>query len=106
MKTLWLYVAIFAVVAGASLTGGLDFLENELIDARFRLVQRDASGDVLLVTIDSRSLREVGVWPWPRSLHATAIDRLVAAGARDIAYDVDFNSRSAERESSKWLWVR
>ncbi len=101
MKTLWLYVAIFAVVAGASLTGGLDFLENELIDARFRLVQRDASGDVLLVTIDSRSLREVGVWPWPRSLHATAIDRLVAAGARDIAYDVDFSSRSAEHEDAR-----
>jgi response regulator RpfG family c-di-GMP phosphodiesterase len=34
-------------------------------------------------------------WPFPRSLHARAIDRLHAAGAREIVYDVQFTEPTA-----------
>jgi len=87
-------VLVFAVVAALYLAGWLEFLENELIDARFRLVQRAATADVVVVTIDAASLQEIGVWPWPRSLHAALVDRLFAAGAAEVAFDIDFSSRS------------
>ena len=41
-----------------------------------------------------RASRPLGVWPWPRDLHAALIDRLLAAGARGVAFDVDFSSAS------------
>jgi len=48
--------------------------------------------DVVLVAVDPRSLRAVPDWPWSRALHARAVERLHAAGARSIAFDVDFSS--------------
>lgn len=57
-----------------------------------------ASGEVVVVEIDARSLSRLDHWPWPRSLYATAIDRLHADGARSIGFDVDFSARSQSSE--------
>ena len=46
------------------------FLDTRLSDARFVFGERPASGTIVLVDIDAASLSEVGVWPWPRRLHA------------------------------------
>ncbi|MGH0028920.1 MAG: CHASE2 domain-containing protein [Myxococcota bacterium] len=53
-----------------------------------------ASGqpDVVLVAIDPQSLRAAPEWPWPRSWHARATRRLHEAGAKAIAFDVDFST--------------
>lgn len=67
-------------------------------DLRFKLVQRAASGDVVVVAIDPQSIRYVGAWPWPRSVYATLIDEFNKAGAVDIALDVDFSSPSVPAE--------
>ena len=89
-----LHIAAFAIAAVTYLSGGLDILEFKLMDLRFLLTQRDATGGLVIVTIDSASLRELGVWPWPRTYHAAVMDRLLEAGARRVAFDVDFSSRS------------
>jgi len=61
---------------------------------RFTWFPRQASGDIVLVAIDSPSIEKVGVWPWPRQLHAELIGKLESAGATDIVFDVDFSSPS------------
>lgn len=48
------------------------------------------SGALTLVEIDQASLDAFGRWPWPRSLHAVLIDRLVSAGVSTIGLDVLF----------------
>lgn len=57
----------------------------------------------MLVWIDNDSIRRmeplVGRWPWPRLVHAAAIDYLAAAGAKVIAYDILF----AERDLRKFM---
>lgn len=43
----------------------------------------------MLVAIDDATFTDLGIqWPFPRSLHAKAIDALDRAGARKIVYDV------------------
>ena len=69
-------------------------LQNTLNDMRFSWIPRAASGSVVLVAIDSPSIEKIGVWPWPRRLHAELLDKLVSAGASDIVFDVDFSSPS------------
>ena len=74
-------------------TGGLsDFL----LDARFAMTGRAATSQIVLVDIDEKSLSSIGVWPWPRSIHADIIDRLAEAQAAEILFDIDFSSRSNE----------
>lgn len=87
-------LATVAIVSGLYLTGDLDPLERELADIRFELASREASGGLVIVGIDPKSLRQLDTWPWPRSYHATVIDRLVEAGAMRIALDVDLSSWS------------
>ena len=69
-------------------------LQNALTDMRFGWFPRHAGDDIVLVAIDSPSIEQVGVWPWPRQKHAELIGKLVDAGANDIVFDVDFSSPS------------
>lgn len=56
------------------------------------LAVRPASGRVVVVAIDQRSLDDpkLGRWPWKRSVHATLLDRLTAARAAAVLFDVGF----------------
>lgn len=47
--------------------------------------------DIVLVTVDKNSLDELGRWPWSRRIHAELVDRLSAAGAKVIAFDILFS---------------
>jgi EAL domain-containing protein (putative c-di-GMP-specific phosphodiesterase class I)/CHASE2 domain-containing sensor protein len=85
-----------AVLAGlfALSAGGGEGLERVLRGARDQIRAHPASGEVAIVEIDSRSLRELATWPWPRRYHGALVDRLHQAGAHSIGFDVDFSSRS------------
>jgi len=49
------------------------------------------SSDIVIVAVDDKSLQEYGGWPWrDRSLHASAVNNLKAAGAAVIGFDVLF----------------
>lgn len=89
------FFAAFALVAAVYVSRGFDFLEYRLMDLRFALTARPASGNLVLVDIDTKSLKKIGVWPWPRSDHAKVIDFLASAKARCIAVDIDFSSPSS-----------
>ncbi len=89
----WLGAATLVSEVGA----GLDSL---LHDGRDWMRAHPASGEVHVVEIDGRSLAEFDRWPWPRSIHAAAIDRLHDAGARSIAFDVDFSATSNPGEDA------
>ncbi|CAD7034193.1 diguanylate cyclase [Pseudorhizobium endolithicum] len=69
-------------------------MDHQLVDFRAAYAPRAASGRFVFLAIDKQSLDQVGTWPWPRSVHAEIIDRLVAAGAADIFLDVDFSTPS------------
>jgi CHASE2 domain-containing sensor protein len=67
---------------------------NALADLRFAWDKRQASGEIVVVAIDATSIEKIGVWPWPRRLHADLLRRLESAGVSDIAFDIDFSSPS------------
>lgn len=54
---------------------------------------------ITLVGIDEPSFAALGLqWPWPRSLHAELVDRLTAAGAAMVVFDVVFSEPSTDAE--------
>jgi diguanylate cyclase (GGDEF)-like protein/PAS domain S-box-containing protein len=89
------HLFVACVLALTLITGLHEPLRNALTALRFDWLRRDASGDVVLVAIDAPSLKQAGVWPWPRTMHATLLDVLDGAGATDIVFDVDFSAASA-----------
>lgn len=48
------------------------------------------SPDILVVAIDERSLKGLGRWPWPRSMHARLLEQLTDAGVKSVLFNVIF----------------
>ncbi len=99
------------VVALAALAQGIglgEVLDRRIQDTFVRIAPATppstpaAIPDVAVVTIDPRSLRASAPWPWSRTTHARAVERLVAAGARAIAFDIDFSSPTAPDEDARF----
>ncbi|MGZ0714648.1 CHASE2 domain-containing protein [Pseudomonas palleroniana] len=87
---LWIGLLLLPITAYLSLSPGLA-LNNPLYDSLRRLTPLPVDSRILLVTIDDQSLKELGRWPWPRSLHADLIDRLSDAQPAAILFDVIFS---------------
>lgn len=68
-------------------------------DRMLRLQSTNYSGDVVIVAMDEKSLQEYGPLPWPRDIHAKAIQQLTKADVRAIGYDVLFNKEKDEGDA-------
>ena len=75
-----------------------DDIESRLSNFRAGILEKPASGDIVIVEIDARSLQIFDQWPWPRHYYAKALQKLNQAGATQIAFDIDFSSYSTERD--------
>ncbi len=93
----------FVIAAGLALLyamGLIEPLDRALFEHRLSLMTHPTSGSLVVVEIDARSIRELESWPWPRRYHAQIIDRLLTAGAEQIAIDIDFSARSDPAEDA------
>ena len=96
-----LVAGLVAVAAGgaAQLAALLPGLEQDSISQRFVRRGPQPAPQMLVVAIDEKSFDDLNLqWPFPRSRHALAIDRLAQDGARAIVYDVQFTERTRARE--------
>lgn len=59
--------------------------------------------DILVIGIDTTSIKEVGPYPWDRKVYAQLISRLEAAGAKAIGFDIELYTESNFPESDKLL---
>ncbi|HUP67775.1 MAG TPA: EAL domain-containing protein [Sphingomicrobium sp.] len=86
---LLLWTALAGLIFG--LTGFGEIAEDWLRVARNGFHKHNASGEIVVLTIDDKALREIGNWPWARRTDAELVDRLTADGARRIFFDVNFS---------------
>ncbi|HEX2413076.1 MAG TPA: adenylate/guanylate cyclase domain-containing protein [Solirubrobacteraceae bacterium] len=94
-----LIAILVAVAVGALLKEGGVLREQELATVDLRFDVRGATeppSDVVIVAMDQRTLDEDPntIIPFNRHRHARVIKQLTAAGARVIAYDVQFTEES------------
>ena len=55
----------------------------------------------MVVKVDDKTFDELDLqWPFPRSIHGDLIERLDRAGARVIAYDVQFTEPTSAKEDN------
>ena len=66
----------------------LQHLDTRLYDHVTAPGPSSPAQSVLLVAIDPPSLRALGPWPWPGTVHARLLDRLTDVGAGRVALDL------------------
>ncbi len=83
------FAAVAALAIGA--TAVTERVDGDVLDRAFTQRGRSTPRDVVVIGIDSRSLDTLPWrWPYPRTAHARLVDRLHAAGVREIVFDVEF----------------
>jgi adenylate cyclase len=93
-----LYVLVVGTVIVASLAlrvwdpSPVARVRSLVFDTYQRLSPRafDPSLPVRIVDIDEESLKQIGQWPWPRTVLAELVNKLAAAGAAAIGFDIVF----------------
>ncbi len=86
----------------------VEIMRSSLFDFYQRFSPRDADRfPVTIIDIDESSLKEFGQWPWPRSLLAELIDRLIEHYPSVIGVDFIFpeNDRVSPQSLAK-TWER
>jgi EAL domain-containing protein (putative c-di-GMP-specific phosphodiesterase class I)/CHASE2 domain-containing sensor protein len=96
---LLLWATLFAAVCGLISLG--QPVEGMFRSARNVLLEHDASGQIVIVGIDDKSLAELSAWPWQRRRYAELADALAGAGARRIFFDLNFDSPSTSAEDQR-----
>lgn len=94
-------LVIGIIVSLLLLLGQLEKFELVTIDLRYPYLSEHVSAPLVLVKIDQNSLKEVGVWPWPRTLYASLLERLAEDGAGGLLMDLDFSSRGLVRKEDE-----
>ena len=98
----WFIALAIGIVLGAAViakSDGIEQLELYAYDVGVRLTHRPpgAADQVVIVSIDEPSLRELGPWPWPRSVLATTLNRLSDAKPRGVAVLLDLTQPQTDR---------
>ena len=102
-----LLVAILAFVSGLFVHSNLLWRwDNLLYDAQLSFWTRPVSDEIIIVAIDDESLRQLGRWPWSRSIHASLIDKLELESPRAIGLDIIFSEPDASNPQSDILLER
>lgn len=76
-------------------------VDRLLHDGWVRFHQRAVPDDVVIASIDSRSLSELGRWPWPRDIQASLFEQL--QGARAVVMDLLYVEPSSLPDGDKRL---
>ena len=72
----------------------LELLEEKTLDMRFAIRGKIAPGpETIIAAIDEQSIKQLGRFPWPRSVWGRVVDRLTEEGAKVIVFDVFFSEQ-------------
>ena len=85
-KTLIVSLSISAIVTLLIFTGFLDTWESKVSDSFY--APSTTLDDIVIVSIDDKSLQELGRWPWPRDRFARVIENLNQSAV--IGIDISF----------------
>jgi len=84
----WVSASLCALSIALGAGGWMWRADQALYDLALTLWPQPRPNDVVIISIDDDSIQALGRWPWPRSVHATLIDKLNTAPPKSILLDL------------------
>lgn len=67
------------------------FMELKALDLRIlSRGERAPGGETVIAVVDEKSVKELGRWPWPRTVVAGLVEVLKSCGAKAVGFDIVF----------------
>lgn len=89
-----LFAWAFALALLFGLIGAGEYPEDRLRAVRNHINERPVSGDIVLVALDEKSVREIGRWPWPRGRYGELVNKIGEARPKAQLHDFVFAEHS------------
>lgn len=90
LLTTAILIAAFALARQDILDRAIEPTRDLILRAASPFSGAGSTPRVVVIDIDSKSLDDIGAWPWPRETIATLVDKVAAAGPPVIAIDILF----------------
>ncbi|MGL1921847.1 MAG: EAL domain-containing protein [Hyphomicrobiales bacterium] len=91
-------VILLAMLPIINFTVNFNELNQHDLVSKFSQIDLPVSDDLLIIEIDSESLKHFNSWPWKRSIYAELLLKLNSASPKSVAFDVDFSSKSSLKD--------
>jgi adenylate cyclase len=76
----------------------VEWFDLKSMDMRFKIRgEIPPSNNVALLTVDDRSIEEIGRWPWSREKIAFVVDEMMKYGAKSIGFDIVFAEKQVDQ---------
>jgi len=102
----FLSTALFAALQWVDPVIIREEIEGKTYDLRVRLREMfrtpAAPGGIVIVSVDEKSIAQVGRWPWDRRVMARLVEGIAAGGPKVIGIDILFSEKD-EKESDERL---
>jgi adenylate cyclase len=104
VKKLRILIPLFLLIlfGTAQFFEWIPMLDNFIYDD-FLSGEREPKGNIIIVGMDERSIREIGTWPWPRLFMADTIEKLTGLGVAAIGTNVLYDSYGTNEEHDAML---
>ncbi|HFE48778.1 MAG TPA: diguanylate cyclase [Chromatiaceae bacterium] len=94
------FLIVLAICLAAAAVAGqsrwLRHLDDLMLDGFSNIAPMPIDDDLLIVSIDQRSIDALGRWPWPRALQARLLDSLTDYATRLVVYDIMLSEKDHE----------
>ncbi|MCS7184897.1 MAG: adenylate/guanylate cyclase domain-containing protein [bacterium] len=96
-RAYFICIALVFIFILLFLNGFFMNLDYKLMDLKFNIRgSRPISSDIAVITVDEKSIKELGRFPWARSKHADLIKKLNFVGVKIIVFDILFTEKDLE----------
>lgn len=88
---------ILLLAAICSALGAVNFFEPATLaisSLQSKIRTKSVSGDIVVVGIDSPSIREVGRWPWPRNVQGELLRKIDGYNPKAIYIDIGYQGKT------------
>lgn len=104
MKYKIIVITIFIIVI-SNISGFTETINNRIYDNFIIFNQlKDTNNDIVIISIDSKSINEIGYWPWRRSLLATAIRKIIKQKPAVLGINLSFSKTQGFAQDDKDLY--
>lgn len=76
---------------------GFNIVDNNLYDKFMTLkISKEANHNIIIIEVDSKSLKKLGRWPWSRNIHANLIKKIAEKKPKVIGINILFSEPTSQ----------
>lgn len=95
-------VIVLAIVSilVANIFGWSQKIDQQTRNLRYNNTETALSGNIGIISINNKSLENIGSFPWPRSVYGELIEAMNNQGVKKLAFDISYSAAQPDQQNN------